>query len=357
MRPHILDRLVAWTFLRLFALFLIAAPLLFVVGDWTEHLDNYIDRGLTGGEIVKAYLYELPLFIQWSFPIAGLVAIVFTVHNMTNHREVVAAKAGGISFHRLIWPAFFTGIVLTGVALALGDWVPKAYHRAGQILRAEDLGRTWRNNFVYVSEDGVTWQVTRLTAETGKMSGIVLERPGTDGEPTLNVMARTATWDSIDGWTFANGYAREIFPDSVLHEYTFGKMRMAGLTERPEELLEKPRKPEEMTYEEIDRQAKVLERTGGNAKQLLVKQKQKLAIPVATLVVMLFGAPLATTTRRGGTAYGIGISLGTTMLYMLLFKIAGALGQAGAMSPWAAAWVPNILFFTCGVVLMQRVRT
>ncbi len=82
-----------------------------------------------------------------------------------------------------------------------------------------------------------------------------------------------------------------------------------------------------------------------------------LSIPVATLVVMLFGAPLATSTRRGGTAYGIGISLGTTILYMLLFKIAGALGMGGSISPWAAAWVPNLLFLVTGSWLMMRVRT
>ncbi len=356
MKPRILDRLVAWTFLKLFMLFLIAAPALFIVGDWTEHLDNYIDRGLTGMEVAKAYLFELPMYIQWSFPIAGLVAIVFTVHNMTNHREVVAAKAGGISFHRLIWPAFFTGLVLTGLALGFGDYVPRANRIAGKILRDEN-SRSWRSSFVYVSESGVTWQVTRLTADNGMMSGVVIERPATDRMPAFNVTARTAKWDSIDGWTLEDGYARLLYADSTLREYKFGQMTMVGLDERPQELLETPRKPEEMTYEEIDRMAKVLERTGGNAKQLLVKQKQKLSIPVATLVVMLFGAPLATTTRRGGTAFGIGISLGTTILYMLLFKIAAALGQAGTISPWAAAWVPNLLFFGTGAVLMQKVRT
>ncbi len=357
MKLRILDRFVAWTFFKLFLLFLAASPPLFILGDLTEHLDNYIDRGLTGAQVAKAYAFQLPMYIQWSFPIAGLVAIVFTVYNMTNHREVVAAKAGGISFHRLIWPAFVAGIFLTGVALELGDWAPRANRIAGQILRDEDTGRTWRTGFVYASESGVTWQVTRLTADNGMMSGLVLERPADGSEPALNVTARTAQWDTIDGWTLENGYARLLYPDSTLREYKFGKMRMAGLTERPQELLETPRKPEEMTYDEIDRMASVLERTGGNAKQLLVKQKQKLAIPVATLVVMLFGAPLATTTRRGGTAYGIGISLATTMLYMLLFKIAAALGQAGTISPWSAAWVPNLLFLVTGTVLMKRVRT
>ena len=110
---RILDRLVAFTFLRLFLVSILATPPLFILGDVTENLDRYLDRGLTGAQVAAAYLWQLPLYVQWSFPIAGLIAAVFTVHNMTLHREVVAAKAGGVSFHRLFLP------VLVGGALAV----------------------------------------------------------------------------------------------------------------------------------------------------------------------------------------------------------------------------------------------
>ena len=118
-----------------------------------------------------------------------------------------------------------------------------------------------------------------------------------------------------------------------------------------------PRKPDEMTYQEVDRLARIIERTGGDPAELLVKREQKFSIPVATLVVILFGVPLATSSGRGGTAYGIGVSLGTTILYLLLFKVAGALGQAGAMQPLTAAWLPNVLFFGTALILLRRVRT
>ena len=102
---RILDRLVAGTFLKLFFIIvLLASPPLFIIGDIAENLASYIDRGLTGTEVAWAYVYQLPLFIQWSFPIAALLATVFTIHSMTIHREIVAAKAGGISFYRVIAP-------------------------------------------------------------------------------------------------------------------------------------------------------------------------------------------------------------------------------------------------------------
>jgi lipopolysaccharide export system permease protein len=354
---RILDRLVARTFLKLFLIFLAASPPLFILGDITENLDTYLDRGLTRGEVAKAYFFQLPLFIQWSFPIAALVAAVFTIHSMTTHREIVAAKAGGISFHRVARPVLVMGLLLTVVALGLTELVPRSNRIAAQILRDEDPRRSWRADFVYQSENGATWQVGRLDAPEQRMDNVIIEIPPSAGSGGLHVLADAMQYDSVNGWTFARGYLRRFSLDSTQRVYQFERMRMAGLSEAPQELLEAPRKPEEMTYQEVDRLARIIERTGGDPAQLLVKREQKFSIPVATLVVILFGVPLATSTGRGGTAYGIGVSLGTTILYLLLFKVAGALGQAGTMAPFTAAWLPNVIFFAAAVVLLRRVRT
>ena len=353
----ILDRLVAWTFLRFFVVFLAATPPLFIVGDITDNLPDYLDRGLTGMEVARAYLFQLPLFILWSFPIAALIAAVFTIHGMTTHREVVAAKAGGISFHRLVVPLVLVSVLLTGVGLALTEVVPRANKISAQILRAEDPRRPWRADFVYRSEGGLTWQVDRLTAADGRMTGIVIERPSTGANGSVHVTADAATYDPASGWTLQRGTMRQLRPDSTERAFEFQRMQMVGLVEKPDELIETPPEPEEMTYGEIDRLARIIERTGGNAKELLVKREQKLSIPVAVLVVVLLGAPLATSSQRGGTAYGVGVSLGATILYLLLFKISGALGEAGTFTPVTAAWLPNAVFLAAGIGLMIRVRT
>jgi lipopolysaccharide export system permease protein len=307
--------------------------------------------------VAKAYLFQLPLFVQWSFPIAALVAAVFTIHSMTTHREIVAAKAGGISFHRVARPVLVMGLLLTVVALGLTELVPRSNRVAAQILRDEDPRRSWRADFVYQSENGTTWQVGRLDAPERRMDNVIIEVPPGEGRGGLHVMADAMYHDSQNGWTFARGYLRRFSPDSTQRVYQFERMSMAGMVEAPQELLEAPRQPDEMTYAEVDRLARVVERSGGDPAQLLVKREQKFSIPVATLVVILFGVPLATSTGRGGTAYGIGVSLGTTILYLLLFKVAGALGQAGTMAPLTAAWIPNVLCLAAAAVLLRRVRT
>ncbi len=355
---RILDRLIARSFLKVFVAFVVGAPILFVLGDVTEKLEDYLDQGLTWLEVCKAYLYMLPQFVQWSFPIAALIASVFTIQIMTMHREIVAAKAGGISFHRLIVPIIVLGVLLTGAALALEEVVPRANRRAAEILRQEDRRRDYRANFVFQGAEGRNFSIRGLNVERGSLSGVVMEKvdPGAS-RPSAHLIAETAQYEEAEGWTFRDGYYRILLDEGRERTYRFQALQLRGLSERPEDLLDEPRPPEEMTYEEMGRLAEIMTRSGGDPAKLLVDRQEKLAIPVATLVIILFGAPLATSTKRGGTAYGIGVALLSTILYLLLFRISGAVGETGVLSPFVAAWLPNLLFLGAGLVFLTRVRT
>lgn len=355
---RILDRLVATSFLRVFLAFVLGSPILFILGDVTENLSDYLEAGLTMTEVMKAWAYKLPQFIQWSFPIAALVSTVFTVQTMTLHKEIVAAKAGGISFHRLIVPILFLGVLLTGVALGLEELVPRTNRRAAEILRQEDIRRIWRTNFVYQSDDGRNFSVQRLNAEEGALTGVVMEvvDPGTS-RPSSHLTSEGAYYHPDSTWTFTEGFHRVFLEDGEEVTTQFQWFRTRGFEEKPEDLLEEPRAPEEMTRAEMGRLADIIERSGGTPNKLRVDREEKIAIPVATLIIIIFGAPLATSTKRGGPAFGIGMALLSTIFYMLLFRISGAVGETGGLSPFTAAWLPNLLFLAGGVLMLGRVRT
>ena len=180
--------------------------------------------------------------------------------------------------------------------------------------------------------------------------------PGTS-RPLTHLTAEYAAYDPAVGWTFNEGFYRVFLDGGEEVAAQFQGFRTRGFTERPEDFLEEPRKPEEMTRKEMGRLADIILRSGGTPTKLLVDREEKIAIPVATLVIILFGAPLATSTKRGGTAYGIGVALLSTILYMLLFRISGAVGETGALDPLTAAWLPNLIFLAAGMVFLTRVRT
>src|SRR5690606_28182710 len=122
-------------------------------------------------------------------------------------------------------------------------------------------------------------------------------------------------------------------------------------------LLSEPKRPEEMTYRELASFITTLARSGNDTKKLEVDLAVKLALPAACLVIALFGAPLAMSNPRAGAAWGIAISLGTTVVYLLLINLAKAVGATGIISPTLSAWLPNAFFLTLGAWLFSRVRT
>ena len=356
---RILDRYVAREFLRLFLLFAIAAPILFVLGDLTDNLDRYMDRGVSMRNVAISYIYQLPLFILYSFPIASLIATIFTVNNMTRHSELSAAKAGGISFWRLLTPLPILGIILTIVALGLSELVPITTRKQAEVLGRRAGERAARTDFVYRGSDGLVFAIRRLDLDYGRMASVVMEREGDEKKvPSIHVKAVDATYDSARSrWTMHNGQLRLLLRDSIERHFEFATLIPTRLRETPEQLLAVPKDPEEMRYQELGEFIEILQRSGGNPLELMTDRAQKLAIPVATLIIILFGAPLANSTKRGGAAYGIGIALGITITYLMLFRIFGAAGTTGTLDPTLAAWAPNGLVLLAALVLIARVKT
>ena len=358
LRVRVLDRLVVRRFLRLFIIFIVAAPLLFILGDATENLDRYLERGIAFDQVVISYVYAFPQFIFWSFPIAALLATVFTIHPMTVRNEIMAAKAGGISFHRLIFPLILLGVLLTGVGLVLADVAPRANQAAAELRGDRQRLQGWRSNFVYITDRGDALKARRLSVEEGRIYDPVLQwLPRENEGPSRHTLANEARWSPEEGWVFRDGYTREVYPDGREVTFRFDRMAVPRFTERPQDLLQVLRDEDEMTYEELERFADRLLRSGGDVGRTLTKKEQRLAIPVATLVIILFGAPLATSSKRGGAAFGVGVSLATTILYLMLFRLSGAMGYAGTLEPWTAAWLPNGVFLLAGLTLLSRVRT
>jgi lipopolysaccharide export system permease protein len=97
--------------------------------------------------------------------------------------------------------------------------------------------------------------------------------------------------------------------------------------------------------------------TGNDVNKIRVEHALKIAVPVTCLIIALFGAPLSLSSPRAGAAFGIAISLGTTVFFLLIINLAKAVGKGGVIDPLVAAWTPNALFLAAALVLLRRVRT
>lgn len=355
---RLLDRYILRQFTFTLVGLVLGLPLLFVVADVTDNLDKYLARGIPGRDVAISYLYFFPQAIYWALPVGALVATVFTIGNMTRHQEITAAKAGGVSFYRLLMPLLILGAVLSLGAIWLGELVPAANQRRMELIGERQFNSgTLRTNFVFQTQSGYTLSARRLDAERDQMIEIVLERElGTEG-PGVHLVARRADWRADSGWTLGQGYYRTFDSTATERSFAFDSARVTTLQETPEELLARPKEPEEMRYEEMARFMETVRRSGGDTRKLEVELLQKISLPLAILVIILFGAPLSTSSQRGGAAYGVGVSLAITMIYLLLFRVGTAVGASGAVPPVVAAWAPNALFLIGGIYLLAKVRT
>jgi lipopolysaccharide export system permease protein len=293
-------------------------------------------------------------------PAAVLFATVFSIGAFTRHSEITAAKASGVSFHRMVLPIFAASSLVMMLGLGLGELVPVTNARRDEILeeRKYHPGQN-RFNFAYAAREGRVYKIGNLTIERRAIDMLEIERKGVSAEyPTVLIATRTAQWDTVSRrWTLVGG-TLHIVPDSARDfAFAFDSARDAKLTEAPVELTALPRSPDQMRFAELRRYILAGERSGMNVNELKVELSLKLAIPVTCLIIALFGAPLATSTQRGGTALGIGVSLATTILFLMLIQITKAVGQGGVIPPYLAAWLPSLLFGGVGTVLLTKVRT
>lgn len=355
-----LDRYVFSEFWRIFAITSLGFPLIVIIIDLTEKLDTYLARELTPAQIALSYVYWIPESMFMVLPAAVLFATVFSIGSFTRHSEITAAKASGVSFHRLAMPIFLGATMVSVLALGLGEVVPLANAKRSAIVDAGRYApvRSDRANFAYAGEYGRVYKIGGLSVARQAIDNLEIERKGRGPDyPTYLLTARNGEWHPQQGWTFTSGELHVLPDERVNVVFSFDSLRDRRFTERPVELTANPRSPDEMRFQELGRFIRAMERSGTNVNTLKVEQALKIAIPITCIIIAIFGAPLATSTQRGGAAFGIGISLATTVFFLVLIQLTKAIGGGGILPPYLAAWLPNAVFGAAGAVLLARTRT
>jgi lipopolysaccharide export system permease protein len=189
------------------------------------------------------------------------------------------------------------------------------------------------------------------------MEDVMLDFPADSGRQ-ITITADTANWSlSQQRWVLHNGSAYFGGESGKLATLSFKSLVIPKLNDPPKSLMDERKKAEEMGYLEFKGYLDQLKRSSIKPGQLEVDFYLKLALPVACLVVALFGAPLAVTNPRSGAALGLAMALGTTLIYLTGTQIMKAIGGKGLIEPIYAAWSMNAVFLVLAVILLSRVRS
>jgi LPS export ABC transporter permease LptG len=92
----------------------------------------------------------------------------------------------------------------------------------------------------------------------------------------------------------------------------------------------------------------------------LVELHYRLALPLAAVVLAMVGIPLGISTRKGGKAVGLLLTILLVFVYYILMAFGRSFALQGRLPPALGLWLANLVFGAAGVFMIthpQRVRT
>src|SRR2546423_13692077 len=193
-----LDRYLLREWTKVFLLAALGFPFLVMVIDLTDKLATYMGRGIPKTRPAYADCFFLPETISLVLPVAVLFAVVFTVGALGRRSELVAAKASGISFHRVVRPLLAASLAAVVLDLGLTELAPVTSARRAELLgeKAVRQGAARLNPFVYRAGSGWGYSIPSPELRSrgpGKRDAIP-ERGGTgaDDPPSSAAAPRAA---------------------------------------------------------------------------------------------------------------------------------------------------------------------
>ncbi len=355
----ILDSYVGRRFFSTLLFGLLAFLAIFVVVDLIEHLDTFIDKKASALLVVQFYLYFTPYIVLLTLPVAMLLASLFSISSMSRHHELMAMKAAGVSLYRILLPIFLLGLLVSLFSLALSELVvpytnqKKGHIYSWQIKRRSQQPKQIRRNLYLQGTGGRIYYIREYDGQKKVGRGVLIQRYE-DGKLIARIDAQEMVWEE-KAWILKNGLARE-FVGGEEKAIPFDLLSHPDLQQTPQSLLRKQKKPEEMNYFELRDYIQRVQLSGGEVKQERVDLFLKIAFPFASLIIVLFGAPLASNPRRSGAAVSFGISLFICFVYYSFLRLGQALGYKGALPPLLAAWLGNIIFGIGGVLVLWKAK-
>ena len=119
----LLDRYLMAQFAKNLALVICSLLAIYMLVDFFERLDHFLEAKQTITLAVKFLLLKLPFMYVQLIPVCILLAGVITLGILNHHFEFMALMASGISVIRIMRPLFITAAIFTLLTVSIGEWV------------------------------------------------------------------------------------------------------------------------------------------------------------------------------------------------------------------------------------------
>ncbi|MDG1892213.1 MAG: LptF/LptG family permease [Verrucomicrobiota bacterium] len=358
-------------------IYCIAGFLIFWIAfDWLGSAEDFQDAHMKFGAILKYYWIKIPEFLTVILPITLLLALLYTLTHLARNNELIAMRAAGVSWWRLCMPFFCIGIVMSlGLFLINEKWGAESANASTLMMEKYRKGsqgsseHEWHQQvFFHNHRDQRKWFVNRYNAETAVMMNPFVVDAGST-KKGYRIEAESARWTN-SVWTFYGAKEMFIEPSGTVE----------GVISHSHDILEKPSFSEtpaqfrselkiaNMSSVRMAKQAQLSlteihnyyqlhpEVPSAMRPKLATQYHGRIAWPWTCLVVVLIAIPFGAPSGRRNVFAGIAMSIFFCFGYFILMRFALALGTRGSLSPWLAAWFPNLVFGGTSLWFIRRIR-
>jgi lipopolysaccharide export system permease protein len=339
------------------------------IGTLFDLVRKVTESGLLLSIAIQVLLLKLPEFVVLAFPMSMLLAALMAYSRLSSDSELIALRSIGVNIYRLLVPVVIFSLFVVLITFVVHNFVSPAANYQAELTLEKALDKIEpsfkERNIIYPEYDKVELAdgnketiLTRLfyaeEFDGQQMKGLTILDRSQVGVNQV-VTAESATWNiSENTWDFFNGTIYLIANDGSYRNIVRFQHQQLALPRTPLDITKEGRDYGQMNILQAQEYLKIVKLRGDDKKvrKLEVRIQEKIAFPFVCLVFALIGAAIGTRPQNNSKATSFGICVGLIFAYYLLSFIISSMGVWGVLSPFLAAWLPNILGFTAAGLLI-----
>ena len=311
---------------------------------------------------LKLFILEIPEILGKAIPVGIMIGCTFVFDRLSRDSELIIIRNTGITFLRLFRPVVV--LSLSGLIACFITYEKLIPFSSTYMKKIKQV--TSSNQLVYVDKTiaGKPKQIIVIGKYDGKIISEIklLTFSGTlnNETPIIKsiITAENAKWQK-DHWELDSGKEYNIASDGVYKSIvSFNKKETNPLETSPNAyklMINSIKNQKEMTFNELYNYNKLLKTIGMNeeSNSILNKFHQRFAQPFSCILLALCGMILGFSKPRDKKLLGFTIGVAVIFLYYLIVPFLDMLAQTGIMTPFLAAWTPNILIAITIMLLIK----
>ena len=346
---HILRNYILRECLQPFTLSISVLTSVFMLGYLPQLANKVINNGVSLSAMTQVFLYNIPILLGYTLPIACLITVILALGHMSAENEILAIRASGIHLMRLLIPLVFVGFALCLVVYYLNDRViPDAFDAQTRILQetsSQDPSAMLEPGSFINAFDKYIIFIYRMEGDL--LYGVRIYQPSPN-KPTRTIIAQEGEFVHVPGKAqlmlkLLNGTSDEPDLQNPNNFYKLNFQQSFITMDLSQKKVKTEKKSRAMTLRELSAKIAKLRKMAIDPTPLIAEYHRRVAWSLSPLVFILLGFPFAAITNRRAKSANLLYALLFAAPYYILSLACQGMATQNTLNPIVMMWTPDVL--------------